>query len=471
MGFLSWLGDKLRPRRRAAAGIEPRALPPAPAAERAPARDRAGADRRHRAGRLPPGDPGRSPIEVLLARPGELIDRFRSHPGFGAGPEVLTAAFRLAEQGYPAQQCDLFEDLRENDSHLRSLIASRVMPVAASPRSIEPGSTAGASEAAAEILARAIARSNFDEAAAHQLEARYDGYRACEVLWGRSPEGAIVPRWFAPVPSRRFRFDAQDRPRLLSDTDPVGALLEPGHWLWSQNGSGIIARLGLMRTLAWPALFKRLAIRDWVIYCAKYGIPLAEGIYSEDLHDELIDELEEAVSNIGEDGQAIHSDRAEIKLTPLAKEGGADGVFGALVNLCNWEMSKLVNGGTLNVETQGIGSHAQATTHQQRSYELIRADAEWLAGTFRAGIAEPFLAYNQFPDGTEPPVMRIQVVADMTPLTRASVFKTLREIGLPLSKRQLRHDFQAREPEGSDDELTSAPTPPPGSPSGGNLLP
>ncbi len=471
MGFLSWLGDRLRPRRRReAAGAEPRALPPAPPAEHGPRRDRAGGGRR-RAGRLPPAAPGRSPFEVLLARPGDLIDRYRSHPGYGAGPEVLTSAFRLAEQGYPAMQCDLFEDLIENDSHLRAVISSRVTPVAAAPKSIEPGGAGGASQAAAEMLARAIGRTNFGEASAHQLRARYDGYRASEITWGRSPEGAVVPRWFSPVPSRRFRFDAEDRPRLLTDVDSVGMPLEPGHWLWSQNGTGIIARLGMMRTLAWPALFKRLTIRDWVIYCNKYGIPLAEGVYNEDLHDDLIDELEEAVSNIGEDGQAIHSDRAEIKIHHSALQGGGDSVFGALVNLCNWEMSKLVNGGTLNVETQGIGSHAQATTHEQRSYELIRGDAEWLSEAFRLCVAEPFLAYNQFPAGTEPPILRIQVVADMTPLTRASVFKTLREIGLPLSKRQMRYDFQAHEPEGPEDELAAAPAPSPGSPSGGNLLP
>ena len=50
------------------------------------------------------------------------FDETQAHPGFGLTPERVLRIFRAAEAGYPAAQCDLFDDLIENDGHLRDLL-------------------------------------------------------------------------------------------------------------------------------------------------------------------------------------------------------------------------------------------------------------------------------------------------------------------------------------------------------------
>jgi phage gp29-like protein len=47
------------------------------------------------------------------------------HLGFGLTPEWRVAMFRAAEHGHPQEQCDLFEDLVENDRQVRTAGAGR----------------------------------------------------------------------------------------------------------------------------------------------------------------------------------------------------------------------------------------------------------------------------------------------------------------------------------------------------------
>jgi hypothetical protein len=73
------------------------------------------------------------------------------------------------------------------------------------------------------------------------------------------------------VPHRRFMFDPQSRPCLTSKTNLYpGDLLErrPGSsWLraetrrWQRQ-----VQAGILRTGAWWALFKRMSVRDWLIF-------------------------------------------------------------------------------------------------------------------------------------------------------------------------------------------------------------
>ncbi len=384
----------------------------------------------------------------MQTSPKDQIDRYRSHPGTGAVPDVVNSIFREAENGRPTRQCDLFEDLIENDGHLRSLIDSRVMSVAGKPYIVAAGGDADEDIEAARLLDEAIrGTTNMVEMFVHQLGARYFGFALSEILWDISERnGALFPRHFVNAPPRRFMFDDQDRPRLLTDaTTWEGIPLEPGRWMFSVNGAGIVARSGLMRTATWWAVFKRMCVRDWVIFCEKFGIPFVYGRYSADANDDDIAELSEAVRDIGEAGQAVLPLEHEVKIENVGRDGGTESVFGGMTRLCNEELAKLIAGATLTTDTGGPGSYALGRVHQQRGFDLVVSDAEFLAAQFERDIGAPFCQFNGL--NARPPRLKISVVRDIDPLVRAQMADILaNKLGLELDEEQIRNEFQFKRP-------------------------
>ena len=61
------------------------------------------------------------------------FDESQEHPGLGLTPQRVLHIFRAAEAGYTPRQCDLFDDLVENDGHLRDLLDHRCQVVAGKP--------------------------------------------------------------------------------------------------------------------------------------------------------------------------------------------------------------------------------------------------------------------------------------------------------------------------------------------------
>jgi phage gp29-like protein len=403
------------------------------------------------------------PPPLAIRRPGGLqvtpiseFDRFVTHPGFGLEPQLVLWIYKLAEDGWPPDQCDLFDDIIENDGHLRSVIAARTLAVAGKRWQVMAGANDAPSRAAADLLERALRETNFQDMIAHILGARYYGFAGAEIDWIER-DGEIVPGWFVNVPCRRFRFDELDRPRLLTRSDFEGQPLAPGRWVFAKNGTaGITARSGLMRTATWYALFKRWSWRDWVIYAEKFGIPLVRGIYRAGASEEDKRALEDAVEDIGEAGQAINSDDTQIEIKEAAQGGDSTNLHAGIVHEANAEISKLITGSTLTVDGGGPGSFALGRVHETRSFDLVIADADFVARRFRQDVARPFLAFNGF-EGAAVPELILHITRESDPLTRAQLAEKLWQMGLPLDTEQLREDFQFRAPPSGERALPSPP--------------
>lgn len=379
-------------------------------------------------------------------QPAPQWDLFPQHPGTGLTPQSVIGLYRMAELGWPQQQCDLFEDVVENDGHLRSVMEARTLAVAGKKWQVMAGGEAAIDQRAAEILEDALRQSNFADMIAHVLSSRYMGYAGSEIDWA-DIDGDIVPRWFVNVPCRRFRFDELDAPRLLTTTDYTGAALRPGHWVFARNATtGVTARSGLLRTATWYALFKRWSWRDWVIYAEKFGIPLVIGKYGQGATEEDKTALTDAVTDIGEAGQAVMSQETEIDIRESQRTSGSDNLHSGIVREANNEISKLITGSTLTVETGGPGSFALGKVHETRAFDLVLADAELVMRRVAADVIRPFMVFNGFADAA-PPDLIIHVTRESDPLTRAQLAKILSvDMGLPLDSEQLREEFQFRAP-------------------------
>jgi phage gp29-like protein len=399
-----------------------------------------------------------------------LFDQAQSHPGYGITPDAIVAIFRQAEAGFPWRMFDLFDDLLENDAHMRSLQLGRVRAVAGKTLAILPGvgGDEGASVEAAEALREHCAdNTNFVEMAEHQVNSTFPGFAATEIIW-RYRDGLFWPDQFLNLPERRFVFDVEsDVLRLLnSPTDFNGELLQPGKWIVTRHRSAKLARAGLMRTLCWPGLFKRMAIRDWIVTMEKFGIPMVIGKYSEDASKTARAILDAAVEDIGEDGHATLPDNCSVEVLWARLEAGSSNeLHPAVTAMCNAEMSKLVNGSTLTADSGGPGSFALGKVHENREFSLVRSDAQTFERAFRRDVSLPFVRFNNFKNAAAPRLV-VQISRDMDPLSRAQVAKLLSEINLPLSAQQLYEEFGFRAPV-SEADAVKMPEPEPPMPGNG----
>ncbi len=398
------------------------------------------------------------------ARALEIFDHARLHPGIGLTAAKVRSAYLRAEQGFPAEQCDLFDDVIEGDAHLRGQLEGRLLAVAGKDAIVQAGGDDPASQDAARALDEALAGiPNVTEMVVHQLKAVWYGWSGTEIHWERR-DGIVKPVWFANVPHRRFRFDSKNQPRLLtSAADVEGEALRRGQWMFEALPGTMTVRTGIMRTATWFALFKRLAVRDWQVFSERFGMPYVVGRYQDNADEKEKEVLEEAVKNLGKDGGAIFSQLMDIEMKVVEAGGKAHDVHGAIVEWANRELSKLISGATLTAETQGPGSFALGRVHQNRAFDLVQADEMRLGMRFQVDVGAAFVAFNgSIFAGAKPPRLKIHVTPEMDPETRMEIYsKAANELGMELDGEQIRQEFRLKAPR-SGGEIVRGTQPEPG---------
>lgn len=384
----------------------------------------------------------------------------QQHPGHGVTPGAIHAAFRQAEWGDPSNQCDLVDDMVEGDSHARNLFEQRNQAVAGKPWVVQAG--APDADAPARAMREAYRRLPIVDAHEHLLTYNKYGFAALEIEWGLMPfEGRdwIVPTWFHPVEARRFRIGKRDELRLYVDQKrPEGDELAPGKWLMLRRSGSKLARSGLMRTGIWPAMAKRYAFRDAVIFSERFGLPFPVIQYQTQNmspDDEALAVAMTVLQEIGKDSGSVIPQGLEVKFAEVGQSGDSSRVHGALISLANREMSKLVNGSTLANDNSDSGgaSYALGEVHDSVRWEAVQYDAEKLQTAVEQQVFGPFCAFNALPALRLE--LRIQVVRNLEPGARIELAnKLVNELGIKVSIGQLRSDTGFRAP---TDEADSAP--------------
>lgn len=426
-----------------------------------------------RAGRAPVSEDTASlslarprPLPALAPMGQDAIDiraeSWTLHPGHEISPRGVVAAFLLAERGNPKIQCALIKDTIEGDCTLRNLFEQREQAVAGKPWTMQAGGTSTDEELGAVVLGKALKRLPMIHTFLHLLTANRFGYAGVEVDWGLEEiEGRvwIVPTFFALVDPDRFRFTPEGELRLFADSKrPEGDELRPGKWLVLRR-PGHPSRAGLMRTAVWPAIGKRLGWRDWMIFSARFGLPLpvasyADGASGEVTDDNAIDVAEQIVRRIGSDGGAVKPKSIELDMLEATNTTVSnDKTHGGLIAHANAEMAKLIVGATLTNDNAGSGgaSYALGEVHASVRWDNVLFDAESLQEAFRTQIAAAFMRFNNLRG--EAPTLNIQVVRDLNPDTLIGMFVRLKnQLGVDVSIEQLRQIAGARAPSGDSDK-------------------
>lgn len=381
-----------------------------------------------------------------------LIDNVSMRPGYGLTPDKLWSAYRQAELGAPLMQCDVFEDILENDGHLRGQYESRLASVAFRPWILQPGNKDGKSIAAAAALSNALSRVNMLSLLWHLMQALGFGYSGANTVWGVDTTEAtpvIAPIWFLLAPHRRFLVSIPGALTFRVDgNDWPGEPLNYGEWIVAQRPHRQVVRAGAFRTTSWWALFKRMSVTDWIIVAEKFGIPYVVGEYEERASDVSRAALQQAITDIGTDGQAMLAESTKIIVSSEAmRSGDFTQLHPAIVARCDAEISKVITGATLNVETGGPGSFALGKVHQTRADDLTRADALWIQDVFQRHVIAPFIDYNPQFRGAALPRLVIRVSPEMTPDAAVVVYGKLQTMGLKIDEEQMYEEFGLRRPD------------------------
>ncbi len=393
------------------------------------------------------------PPPLALQAPGGITvkglpsDRSQLHPEFGLEPAQVISIYRAAECGWTTHQADLFEGIVERDGHLQATILGRINAVAGKTWQVMPGGADQQSIVAAELIDATLKATNFGQMIAHWLSTRYMGWAGAEIVWDRR-DGVVMPIWFIDVPARRYSFDSADRPELVNQTSLDREPLEPGKWIFVRNRgpfAGLTSRSGLLRGATWMSLFKSWSWRDWVIYAEKFGIPLVIGKYKQGATELEKQNLEEAVEDVGEAGQATMSEETLIEIKEAQRGGDSNGLHRSIVREANEEISKLITGSTLTMQTGGNGSFAQAEVHANTSFAHVEADAALIASNVALQLFRPFLEWNGFTTAKTPRLV-IHITKETDGLTRIKEGQGLIEMGLDLDSEQLREETGFRAP-------------------------
>lgn len=385
------------------------------------------------------------------------LDYSDSWAGFRLTPEKLNWILRLADWGSPIQLVDMYESTVLADGHTRGLYEQRLDEVCVG-WSWRAGDARQGSLQAAKEIDEATQQIDMEGAIEHLALQPFYGYAYAELAWISRPDGIQVPAEIVCVPHRRFVFDEQSRPRLTSEKNsfPGDALdRRPGSsWLraetrrWRRQ-----VQAGILRTVAWWALFKRMSVRDWLIFAEKFGIPMIIGKPGDDDSETTRKALKETITALGTEGRAILGGKATIEvLNQALRAGSGDHLHPAIVSLANSEISKIITAGTLTSDVGGPGSFALGQVHADRAHKLSLADARRIGNVFRRDIGREFLIRNRLLDKAAAPYLHLNV-QKLSLLTDAQVLKTLVSCGLPISIGQVREKFEYRAPTGTDDEL------------------
>jgi len=339
--------------------------------------------------------PERAPLAVA-----PVLDSFREYVTDGLTPERLAAVFKAADGGDMRSQAELFEQLEEKDGHLLCERDKRRNVILDLDFNVEPASEDARDQTVADFVRDTFeGLADWEESIVAMQDAIGKGYAAQEITWDIS-EGQAIPAKLEYLEQKRFLFTADTGllsriPRLLTDDNTMGIDIPAWKVLMHDYGgkSGHPTRSGIYRVAAWMTLFKHYAIKDWVIFCEIFGMPLRLGKYDQGASSDEKKALRSAISSLGSDAAGVISKSTEIEFIETVKNASGD-LYKLLASFCNGEISKALLGQTLTAEVDGKGSYAASKTHNEVRLDLLRADGRAIASTIRDQLIRPLVGFN-----------------------------------------------------------------------------
>jgi hypothetical protein len=168
-----------------------------------------------------------------------------------------------------------------------------------------------------------------------------------------------------------------------------------GEWLTAVG-------MGWMRPLSMAFAMKHFPLRDWLLFCGRYGSGFLEGVTDAQKDSPEWEAAAEALRAIANDGVALHNRGVSFKF--LEQSARAALPFEPIVEMVNGLYARCYRGVASAREPAGLGAGntegllgqgvrmAQSQNAVERGILLAR-DARWVTGIFNERIDRPVIQY------------------------------------------------------------------------------
>ena len=234
-------------------------------------------------------------------------------------------------------------------------------------------------------------------------------------------EMRFVPLWFFENKNGHLHFVQANKDRKLP--------LTSGEWLTTTGD-------GLMESCSIAYLFKHLPLRDWLIYCERNGMPGVKGVTNAQPGSSEWEMAREEVKNFGAEFHALMSTGTDIQAIDISGRGELP--YPRLVERMDRAMSALWRGSDLSTisNENGLGTSLQ----REEKALLEEDDARLISDTLHSQVDRYVL---QHLCGTEHPKAYFYLKCSLNKNLNndLALYKTLWEMGVPLSLNDLREHF------------------------------
>lgn len=315
----------------------------------------------------------------------------------------------------------LYDDI-ERDCHAYGILNKRKLAVIARPYQVEPASKDALDVRAADLVRAQLESigvpdpaitgvevsnaSDFDLICYNLLDALLKGFSVGEIMWDTDGR-EIIAREMRPRDQRRFTFDFDSRPRLLTPRNALqGEMLPPRKFVVHSFGSksGSPYGLGLGSRLFWPVFFKRHDITFWLTFLDKFGSPTSVGKYPNGTPVSDQQKLLEALAAIAQDAGVAIPDGMTIELLEATRGGTVS--YESFCRYMDEQMSFAVLGDSAGGRDSGGALASAAILRNEVRLELVQADADLLSATLNSTLV-PWITQYNVPGARSPKVLRI----------------------------------------------------------------
>lgn len=317
----------------------------------------------------------------------------------GLTPGRAASLLREADAGDIVAVHQLFEDMKDSDAHLICEYEKRCIGVQKLDWKIVPRTDATTKEKAdAEWCAEFIrfALDDFEDLLLAMMDAVGHGFAPIELewqQWGRDWLPAFHPR-----PQTWFQTDLTRRELRLRNGTGDGEAMFPLGWIMHHAHkvkTGYLGRMGLVRVLLWPYLYKAYSVGDFSDVLRMWGMPVVIGKYPTGAKPEEKASLLRSVAALGRDGRAIMPEGMLLDVQKIASEATGS-PHAIMMKWADDAESKAILGQISSADARptGMGSGV-AELHGEVRDDIMRSDARQIASTLTRDLVYPLLTLNR----------------------------------------------------------------------------
>jgi phage gp29-like protein len=403
-----------------------------------------------------------------------LLAKF--NPIRGLNPRLLSTYLEQSDLGFLRQAQLVWNKIRERDDQIQAVAVNRelrptdmdweIVPVDESPEAMQHKlaleefynncSVTHALEqntrGGVALLIRQMMRAVGDKFSVHEIVWRPD----VDLL---TAEFRFVPLWFFENRTGQLRY-------LPYELALQGIPLEPGGWC-------VHAGEGLFQATSIAYLYKQMALKDWVNYSEKFGMPFLHGKTTAGYLTQEWNDFAECLRVFASDGAAVTNTACEIE--PITAGNPGNMPQPELCDRMDRAIARLWKGGDLSTMSRAGGGSASgsssggvgASNQHENEDDLAKADAERISETLQFYVDSWVIRYKF---GADKPLAKFTLLPKESIDTDGLIkkYQFLMGVGVPVAIQDLVEIFGVSAPDDGE-ELATKPAPPPAFGGGGGF--